>query len=52
MPEGATIGILIIVGVVVLAILITFFGGRPASDSDEQDVEHLDHEVRGDNPDR
>lgn len=50
MPEGATIGVLIIVGVVLLAIIITFFGGRSADD-EEHDVEHLDHEIRGESPD-
>lgn len=52
MPEAASLGLWIIVGVVVLAILITFFGGRPSSDADEKDIEHLDHEVRGDSPER
>lgn len=51
MPESAMIGLLIIIGVVVLAVLITFFGGRPSTDEDEHDIEHLDHEMRGDNPD-
>ena len=52
MPEGATLGLWIIIGIVVLAILITFFGGRRAGDEDEQAIEHLDHEVRGDSPER
>lgn len=52
MPEGAWLGVIIIVGVVLLAVVITFFGGRPSSDLEEHDIEHLDHQVRGDNPDR
>ncbi len=44
----ATLALIIIGGVLLLAIIITFFGGRPASDADEKDIEHLDHEARGD----
>jgi hypothetical protein len=49
MPEGAAIGMWIVIGIAVLALIISGITSiTKKGDEEEHDIEHLDHEIKGD----
>ena len=49
MPEGAITGLWILLGLTVVIILVSgVIAATRKGDDEEHDIEHLDHEIRGD----
>jgi hypothetical protein len=49
MPEGAALGLWILLGITIAAIVISGITAiTRKGDGEEHDIEHLDHEIRGD----
>ena len=49
MPESAAVGMWIIIGIAIAAVLFSGFAAiTRKGDEEEHDIEHLDHEIKGD----